>query len=443
MSTPLPDGFRIALDPSAKQLADDLWFGGSPARVVRLTAAGQLAWRELAAGPVASPAAGMLARRLTDAGLAHPVPPAVGSPEVTVVIPVRDRPLSLARCLAALDGRHPVLVVDDGSRDARAVAVVVDRYGAKLVRRPANGGPAAARNTAAAQVTTELIAFLDSDCVPVPGWVDALTPHFADPKVAAVAPRITDAGLDLGGQPARVLPNTRVAYVPTAALLVRRELVSFDPALRVGEDVDLIWRLHEAGWRIRYEPSVRIGHTAPDSVGGRLIRRFRYGTSAAPLALRHPNSVPPLVLHPWPALTVLALLFRRPVLAVLAFGMSVLTMVRTLRKANIPARGVLRAMATAVYQTWRGIGHYGVQFAAPVVAAAAIRRPLAAGSLLLGPALTAWLARSPRPEPVRFLLGNLAEDIAYGAGVWTGCVSAHTTIPVRPVLAWRPLRIEK
>ena len=75
-----------------------------PTRVVRLTPAGRAVWRRLSAGPVDSPAAGTLARRLTDAGLAHPCPPpvAAGAADLTIVIPVRDRAALLDRCLAAL-----------------------------------------------------------------------------------------------------------------------------------------------------------------------------------------------------------------------------------------------------------------------------------------------------------------------------------------------------
>lgn len=458
MTTPLPAGFRIELDPSTQQLAEDLWFGGSPARVMRLTAAGRVAWRELCDGPVASAAGGALARRLTDAGLAQPKPPKpTGPPEVTVVIPVRDRARMLDRCLSGLDHRHPVIVVDDGSLEPDAVAAVVAGHGAKLVRRAVNGGPAAARNAGLEQVSTELVAFVDSDCVPTPDWLDALAAHFQDPLVAAVAPRITalgehgGSGLDLGESAGRVVPNTRIAYVPTAALLVRRDAVrtarGFDEAMRVGEDVDLVWRLHEAGWRIRYEPSVCVRHDEPGTLAARLTRRFRYGTSAAPLARRHPRSVPPLVLHPWPALTVLALLGRRPVLAGVAFAASVLTMLRTLRRADVPTGNVLPAMGDAVRQTWLGIGHYGVQFGAPLLLAALVApgrtgRRLAAASLLFGPAVTAW-TRDRSREPVRFVLENLAEDIAYGAGVWTGCRVERTSVPVRPVISWHPLQIER
>ena len=49
-------------------------------------------------------------------------------------------------------------------------------------------------------------------------------------------------------------------------------------------------------------------------------RRFRYGTSAAPLARRHPANLAPLVLQPWPALAVAALLARRPAAAAAGCG---------------------------------------------------------------------------------------------------------------------------
>ncbi|MFJ9783139.1 mycofactocin biosynthesis glycosyltransferase MftF [Amycolatopsis sp. NPDC101161] len=464
MTTPLPTGFRIVLDPDTKHLRDDLWFGGSPARVLRLTAAGRKAWQELAHGPVTSPAAGALARRLTDAGFAHPVPPAPSAPpDLTFVVPVLDRPGPLARCLASL-GRHPVLVVDDGSNDPQAIAKTAAEHGAKLIRRDQNGGPGAARNTALDHVTTELVAFVDSDCVAPGDWADQLAAHFADPLLAAIAPRVralandTTAGrytkaagsLDLGDRPARVAPRTRTSYVPTAALVARRaalqEIGGFDPGLRVGEDVDLVWRLHAAGHRIRYAPDVHVGHHEPETWRALLGRRARYGTSAAPLARRHPGNLAPLVLHPWPALTVAALLARRPLLAAGGFGGAVFSMLKTLRGNDIPTEGVVRAMGTAVHQTWLGAGRYGTQFAAPVLAALLVPRGwgrrAAVASLLLGPPLTAWAKRRPDLDPVRYTAGALADDIAYGAGVWAGCLTHRTAAPVRPEIAWRPVRVD-
>ena len=471
----LPAGFGVAIDPGTKQLDAGTLFGGAPARVLRLSPAGRSALAELRAGPVRGAAAGRLARKLTDAGLAHPRPPEPAvRPDVTVLIPVRDRAALLDRCLAALGRDYPVLVVDDGSQDPGAVAGIAAAHGAALVRRPVNGGPGAARNSGLPRVTTELVAFLDSDCVPEPGWIERLAAHLADPAVAAAAPRLVavPAGpgwagryttaaccLDLGSAEARVVPGTRVAYVPTAALVVRRAALTpaagtggvFDPALRWGEDVDLVWRLHDAGWRVRYDPAVRVSHHEPHGWPALLARRFRYGTSAAPLTMRHPGQVPPLALHPWPALTVAGLLAGRPAVAGLSFAGSVLAMRATLHRAGLPARGVLPAMLTATRQTWLGMGRYACQYAAPVLAAALAApggtsrsrrwaRRAAAGSLLLGPPLTAWAAGRRSLDPVRYVLAHLADDVAYGAGVWAGALRARSTAPVRPVIAWQPFR---
>jgi mycofactocin glycosyltransferase len=450
--TALPLGFGVAFDPDTKQLDESTLYGGSPARVMRLSETGRRALAELRAGPIRTRSAGLLARRLTDAGLAHPRPAAFESADVEVIIPVKDRADGLADCLDALGPAHQVTVVDDASGDAHAIAAVCSAHGVTLVRRGENGGPGAARNTGLAHQTGEFVAFLDSDCVPPPDWISRLLPHFADPSVAAVAPRITGlvettfagryaqacGSLDLGGRAARVVPMTRVAYVPTAALIVRRtamlEVGNFDPELRVGEDVDLVWRLHEAGWRIRYDPSVEVPHREPPTMTELLARRFRYGTSAGPLARRHPASMAPLVLYPWPTLTVVAVLARRPILAVLSAGALMRTTRRALNRAGLPATGMWPAAVTSTHQTWLGLGRYGTQFAGPALTLLALNHKgrMAAASLVLGPALAAWIGRRTRLDPARFVLAHIAEDIAYGAGVWTGAWRARTTVPVRP-----------
>lgn len=429
---PLPSGFRLSMDVGAQQVGDSAWFGGSPEFLLRLTPSSRSALAELLAGAVVSRQSGLLARRLTDVGLAHPCPP-VGDFSVTVVVPVRDRVESLDRCLGALVGRR-VVVVDDGSVDPAAVAAVVGRHGATVVRRAVNGGAGPARNTGLSHVSTELVAFVDSDCVAAGDWIEQLAGHFLDPLVAAVAPRVAGGLLDLGDQPARVLPGARVSYVPTAALLVRRSALvdgpAFDEGIGRGEDVDLVWRLHERGWRIRYDPAVVVQHDEPSTRLGLLARHFRYGRSAAPLAVRHPSAVRPLVLCPWPTLAVLAMLARRPGLGVAAYLASVLAMVRALHQSGVSADGVPRAMLSAGYQTWRDIGRYLITYAAPLVLVLVF---VPGGWRRVGPLVLPALLRRP------VLFGAL-DDIAYGAGVWVGCVSVRTTRPLWPVVLLRPLR---
>jgi mycofactocin system glycosyltransferase len=470
----LPTGFRIALDPRTRRLDGTTLCGGQPSRVMRLTAAGLQAWDELQRGPVQSGAAGTLGRRLTDAGLAHPRPPlSRRSLSVMVVVPVRDRHDMLARCLAAQGRDHPVVVVDDGSASPAALARICADHEAALVHRANNGGPGAARNTALSGLECEIVAFLDSDCVPPAGWIDQLTAHLADPLVAAVAPRVVALAprggttkravrrgiLDLGEMEARVVPGSRVAFVPTAALVVRRSALMqvargeevFDPRLRYGEDLDVIWRLHEAGWRIRYDPSVEVSHEDPAQWPAVLARRFHYGTAAAPLAVRHPHALPPLVLQPLPALTVAALLTRRPVLATVSFAASILTMRRVLASAGVPTTGVVPAALRAVHRTWVDVGRYTIQFAAPLVAVAIVvggggrlSRPwstrVAAASLLVGSCSSTWIAQRPAAEVARATAEQFAADIAYGVGVYTSCLRTRTATPLRPRLARSPSR---
>jgi mycofactocin system glycosyltransferase len=365
---------------------------------------------------------------LVDSGGAHPVPEARAAEDVTVVVPVRDRAADLARCLAAL-GPIDVIVVDDGSLDPGAVAQVCARHGARLVSRD-NGGPAAARNSALPLLHKDFVAFLDSDCEPPAGWLEQLRGHLDDPAVGAVAPRVTGglrSPLDLGPHPGPVRPGAPVAYVPTAALLVRRTaLLPFDEELRYGEDVDLVWRMVRAGWRVRYDPRVVVLHREPDRLEERLQRRFRYGTSAAPLAIRHPGAVSHLVVPPWPTAAVIALLMGRPALAGVAAAVTGRRIEQHLHDPAVAARVTGRA----VMGTAQGLGQ-ALALLGPLAWWGAWRRP-ALSALLAWPLVVEQVERRPEAAPLRYVAEGLLEQAAYGAGVLAGCVRHRTVEPVRP-----------
>jgi mycofactocin glycosyltransferase len=461
--------------------------GGSPVRVLRLTAAGG---RHVAGWWSGTPVpdslgARTLARRLLDAGIAHPVPDAgnCGPDDVTVVIPVRDRQAELTRCLAGLSGgawggRPPgpaqaqmprVIVVDDCSDDPAAIERVAAAVGARVLRRTVNGGPGAARNTGLAAADTPLVAFLDSDCVPGPGWLDALLPHFADPAVGAVAPRIVpdepgrtwlaryegaSSTLDMGARASIVRPGARIPYVPGAALLVRRAAAGtgFAETMRVGEDVDFVWRLGASGWRVRYEPAAAMRHQHRVRLREWFARRKDYGTSAALLEQRHPGTVRPLYLSAWTALAWLAAAAGHPAAGAAFTGAGVALLARRLAQvtgegwswpaartawllaAQLAGGGTIaagRPLGSAISRTW---------WPAALPAAVAVRRmrsPLAA--LVLAPPLLDWLDRRPPLDPVRYVAARLLDDIGYSLGVWQGCAERRTVRPLLPRLGSRHL----
>jgi mycofactocin glycosyltransferase len=435
--------------------------GGAPGRILRLSEAGHAGLQALQAGSPCPPATRRLGRRLVDAGIAHPRPrPRDGAAtDATIVIPVRDRAPELERCLASAGTQASVVVVDDGSADAAAIAAVCRRHGARLIAASSGAGPAAARNRALLELETEWVAFLDSDCQPADGWIDTLAGHFDDPLVAAVGARIRPlpaarprrasvrerydlarCALDMGARESAVGPGRRVAYLPTAALLVRRAAVAtgFDPDLRYGEDVDLIWRLCAAGWRVRYDPAVVVGHAEPDSWAGLLERRFRYGTSAAPLARRHPGRLPATVLRPRRTLACTLALAGRPAPALAVIAGSTAMLAQRLRGTGVPA---IRAPAWAfgaTARTFAELSRASTVLAGPALLVLAARAPRARRSvlaLLAASPLREWRRRRPPLDPVRWTLASFVDDCAYGAGVWRGCGDERTIAPMRP--SWR------
>ena len=488
--------------------------GGSPLRVLRITPEAVALLDALAAGrPIEGAASVTLARRLLDAGMAHPrppvslpargapaapappagpAPPAATHPDVgvappssssssssiaplqaiTAVVPVRDDAAGLDATLAGL--AIPCVVVDDGSLDAAAVATVAGRRGARLFRRDAAGGPAAARNEGLEAVRTPLVLFLDAGVLISSPGIVALAAHLADPGVVAAAPRVLPVAapgtpawlaayetsrspLDMGAAEGMVAPRRRVAYVPTAAILARTTAVraagGFDPGLRHGEDVDLVWRLGRAG-AVRYVPAVTAVHPMRPGLQAMLRQRFGYGTSSAPLERRHGTAVAPVRLSPWTAAAWGAAGARLPALAIAFGGVGVLGLRRRLRLVlPAPGQGADRhpraqlAESTSEALRLAGLG----QLRAGAMLGSALRRdwwPLALTAgiasrrlrpaiavAVLVPPLAGWVRRRPALDPARWLLLWLADDLAYGTGVWRGCLAERSGRALLPELS--------
>jgi mycofactocin glycosyltransferase len=454
--TRYPADLPLQLDRSTKVLADGAALvGGQPARLLRLTRTGaQVLQRLRTTGPGPDPDAQALARLLVDSGVAHPRPPIVERGGVTVVVPVRDRAEQLDACLAAAG--TPAIVVDDGSRDPQAIRAVCDKHHARLVRCDIPGGPAVARNTGLALAGTPIVAFIDSDCTIEGQWFERLGGHFADPAVAAVAPRVRAVSsasgpvarfavarspIDLGTHPARVVPMGRVSYVPTATLLVRRSAAGngFDEQLRFGEDVDLVWRLHLDGGTVRFDPSVSVFHHEPTRWRDLLLRHYRYGTGAAQLAKRHPGKLSPLVIEPRSALIAVSAMMGRPRLAASIAVAVVARSGRSGARAQIPRSKLAAWSMTGAWKMTLGLGHALAMFF-PAALLGAVRKK---GSrrpalfLLFAPPITEWIRRRPALDPIRWALLSLADDAAYGFGVWVGCARERTVGPVMPTVMRR------
>jgi len=458
-----PPGFDLSLDPSVRRVGRGrILIGGAPLRIMNLSDAGADVVDSWDDGDRLGNSLGhrRLARRLLDAGMAQPRVASVAVGEVTTIVPVRDNPDGLERCLAAL-GDTPAIVVDDASGDAVSHRRIAQRHGATYIRRDQNGGPGAARMSGLAVVESELVAFVDSDLEVRSGWLSGLCGHFADPAVVAVAPRVRSrrssgllasyerehSPLDLGGSPGQVGPGRIISYVPTAALVARTAAITavdgFDPDLRWGEDVDLIWRLADAGGVVRYEPTVEVVHDPRPDWWAWFNQRRRYGASDAALAKRHGSKVAPARCSRWSLAAWLAAAAGHPAVGVATAVGSTAALSRKLdslphpamEAARLAGRGHLLAglgLARATSRVWWP----------PVLLLAALfpSRRKAIAATILTPAVIDW-AKGRRPaEAVPAIAIRTIDDMSYGLGVWQGAVAERTIMPLLPDLADWPGR---
>jgi glycosyltransferase involved in cell wall biosynthesis len=223
----------------------------------------------------------------------------VGVRLISVVVPTRDRPDQLERCLAALERQTAsdlieVIVVDDGSANPAAVEEVVrDRSQVQLVRQ-AGAGPAAARNSGVRAARGTYICFTDDDCEPRAEWVERLAGSLSGGAVAA-------AGVTLSGSPGNPLAEASeliaaalspaqdgsegLAFAPSNNLGCRAELLTafpFDETFPVaaGEDRDWCARLRAAGHVLVRESAAIVVHRQQLRFDDFWNQQVRYGRGA-------------------------------------------------------------------------------------------------------------------------------------------------------------------
>ncbi len=222
------------------------------------------------------------------------------SPRLSVVVPSHNR-VDLLRLALAGIARHAtvgveVIVVDDGSVDGCVGATAAQFAGVRVLRFERRSGFCVAANAGVRLATAPVVQLLNDDAEVTAGWDEAGLRPFTEPSVAAVAPlvliwpgddaspRVDSAGdrYFLGGIAGKrghgrplsaefLRPGPVFGASASSAFYRRDSFVAaggFPDAFGAYfEDVDLSFRLHQAGGRIVYEPACRIVHRVGASHG--------------------------------------------------------------------------------------------------------------------------------------------------------------------------------
>ncbi|HWF26272.1 MAG TPA: glycosyltransferase [Solirubrobacteraceae bacterium] len=232
-------------------------------------------------------------------------------PQVSVVVPTRDRPERLAAVLEALRGQtlpaeaFEVIVVDDGSATP-GTGSVLSQYaargelGVRAVRHGSARGTAGARNSGWRAARAPLVAFTDDDCVPVAGWLAAGLAAAGGCPGAIIQGRTepNPAELERRGVFSRTICVTALGpqyeacniFYPRALL---ERVGGFDEGFgrfSAGEDTDLAWRALTDGARAAYAPDALVYHAVHVLGPLRTLREAARLSQTAIVFARHPGT---------------------------------------------------------------------------------------------------------------------------------------------------------
>jgi GT2 family glycosyltransferase len=242
--------------------------------------------------------------------------------EIAVVVPTRNRPDSLAHGLAALERQtarsFEVVVVDDASSDADAVAgVVAGAPRARLVRRERQGGVGAARNTGVAATAARFVCFTDDDCRASPDWADRLVAPLRAGADAVAGSTVNARPENPFDTALQTIVNFlaeradqgagRTAYGPGSNLAATAELLRalpFDERYRgAGEERDWCARVVELGYALASAPDAVVHHYQELDFRSFWRKNVHYGRGAytfrrlapTPRPLERPSFYPALL----------------------------------------------------------------------------------------------------------------------------------------------------
>ena len=243
-------------------------------------------------------------------------PAEIPEPMISVVIPTRNRRDALERCRAALAEQafedFEIIIVDDSSTDGTADFVndfATDHATMRLrcIVNTTHLGANGSRNRGIREAQGSLIAFLDSDCIAAPDWLEQLVRGFDEDRVAAVTGLVEDpAATNIFELTYRGTNRVRAAGYPTRLvggnMAVRRNLLlqyPLDEDLKYGCDEEgLYLRLRAAGHDQRFLFGARVRHEHPFTARS-FFRQARLGGAAAAWLIYKYHRPPRLDLMPF------------------------------------------------------------------------------------------------------------------------------------------------
>jgi cellulose synthase/poly-beta-1,6-N-acetylglucosamine synthase-like glycosyltransferase len=229
-------------------------------------------------------------------------------PRVTIVIPAYNVEGTIGPCLESLlaqaypSEHYEIIVVDNNSSDGTCARV--QEYPVRLAFERDVQSPGAARNRGIELAKSEIVVFIDSDCIAEADWLGKLVQPFRDPGIGVVGCTVLSQEPDSSLVEAFLAetraiteqhyPSTEPGGFPSTAVAYRRAALDqvgmFDASMQASEDVDLAWRVQVYGGYEGAFASDAVVYNKHRSTSRGMFHQFRrYGFSDIVLTTLYRN----------------------------------------------------------------------------------------------------------------------------------------------------------
>lgn len=235
-------------------------------------------------------------------------------PLVSIVVPAYNESVVLENCLRSVVRsdyeRYEVICVDDGSSDdtyARMQELAEELPRVRAMTKP-NGGKGSALNAGIAEAQGSVFMLVDADGVFGPDTISGMLRSFDEERIGAVCGNDRPVNLDrvqtrflsvishLGtGLMRRALDQMHCLPIVSGNIgAFRRDVLDLTGPLRedtLGEDLELSWRIYEAGYRCAFSPHSLVYAESPSTFRALWKQRVRWARGLLQTIVAHPRLI--------------------------------------------------------------------------------------------------------------------------------------------------------
>jgi GT2 family glycosyltransferase len=243
------------------------------------------------------------------------------NPEVSVIVPCYNSARTIRQCLTAIINQQTSITFDitvvDSSADETPDIVAREFPAVRLIHMDKRTYAGTARNIGIQATSAPFCLMIDSDCIANTNIIERVIKRHREAEYSAVGGSLRNGTPgSLSGLVGYLIefkefmpeaPERFETSIPTANLAYRREVLEryggFDDVMEFAEDISLNWKIHSAGERLLFDPTIEVTHL--NRTGWQKVLAYQVELGRTSAIARRRNGLPGKILLDFPVLITL------------------------------------------------------------------------------------------------------------------------------------------